>query len=131
MSYNNSRRFNYSLLSQSASQGEIGLQGHTGPKGDQGDIGLLGHTGPKGDQGDIGPPGDEAGPEGPRGEIGLQGHTGPKGDQGEIGLQGHTGPKGDQGDIELQGKIISLLNSLEYRIQTLENFFNKLNKASA
>ncbi|MCU6710971.1 collagen-like protein, partial [Paenibacillus sp. J5C_2022] len=68
-------------------QGEQGIQGVKGDKGDQGEQGIQGVKGDKGDQG----------------EQGIQGVKGDKGDQGEQGIQGVKGDKGDQGEQGIQG----------------------------
>ena len=68
-------------------QGEPGIQG---PKGDKGDQGEPGIQGPKGDSGDQGEPGIQ-GPKGDKGDEGKQGVQGPKGDKGDTGPQGIQG----------------------------------------
>ena len=87
-------------------QGERGLtgaQGAKGEKGDQGERGLTGAKGEKGDRGERGLTGaqgakGEKGDQGERGLTGEQGAKGEKGDQGERGLTGAQGAKGEKGD---------------------------------
>ena len=90
-------------------QGERGLtgaQGAKGEKGDRGERGLTGAQGAKGEKGDRGERGltgaqgakGEKGDQGERGLTGAQGAKGEKGDQGERGLTGAQGAKGEKGD---------------------------------
>ena len=89
-------------------RGLTGAQGAKGEKGDQGERGLTGAKGEKGDQGERGLTGaqgakGEKGDRGERGLTGAQGAKGEKGDQGERGLTGAKGEKGDQGERGLTG----------------------------
>ncbi|PMB99641.1 MULTISPECIES: G5 domain-containing protein [Streptococcus] len=90
-------------------QGERGLtgaQGAKGEKGDRGERGLTGAQGAKGEKGDRGERGltgaqgakGEKGDQGERGLTGAQGTKGEKGDRGERGLTGAQGAKGEKGD---------------------------------
>ena len=72
-------------------QGERGLTGAQGAKGEKGDRGERGLTGAQGAKG-------EKGDQGERGLTGAQGTKGEKGDRGERGLTGAQGAKGEKGD---------------------------------
>ena len=88
-------------------EGEPGVAGAQGPKGDTGDTSTV--PGPKGNDGDVGPQGvaGPAGPAstvpGPKGDDGDQGPAGPTGPAGTDGDQGPTGPAGSDGTDGVDG----------------------------
>ena len=83
-------------------QGEQGIQGPQGEKGEQGEQGIQGPQGEQGEQGEQGIQGPQ-GEKGEQGEQGIQGPQGEKGEQGEQGIQGPQGEKGEQGEQGIQG----------------------------
>ena len=70
------------------SDGQIGISGPIGLRGEEGKTGPIGHTGPIGLRGEEG----KTGPIGHTGPIGLMGDTGHTGPIGLMGHTGHTGP---------------------------------------
>ena len=95
----------FTVTGQKGAQGDPGLNGTRGPKGEMGYVGDPGSRGEPGMKGEMGPPGYNGtnGPPGPQGPPGLNGAVGPQGPPGRNGTVGPKGPPGLNGAVGPQG----------------------------
>ena len=101
------------IVGYTGSQGDQGLIGFTGSRGDvgftgsKGDQGIIGFTGSQGAIGFTGSQGDQGiiGFTGSQGFDGSTGFNGSKGDQGNVGFTGSKGDTGFNGSIGDQGNV--------------------------
>ena len=84
-------------------KGDVGATGPQGEQGEKGDTGATGAQGLKGEKGDTGATGAQ-GPQGEKGDTGATGAQGPKGDKGDTGATGAQGPQGEKGDTGATGE---------------------------
>ena len=87
--------------------GPQGEQGLAGPAGAKGDTGATGPKGETGDAGAVGPQGPQ-GEQGPKGDTGLAGPIGPQGPQGDIGPQGPAGVDGSSCTVIQKSNGVSI-----------------------
>ena len=93
--------------------GNLGIPGPAGLKGEMGDHGMVGMPGPAGQPG-------ESGPVGAKGGDGIPGAPGPEGPQGKKGEQGPIGISGPPGKDGVHVRIIHIYENLKLSFAELE-----------